>query len=584
MVAAVTQRELYLLVLRFLEGGPCTEASDALRRETELYGLLGERTDWRGATSAASFGDASSAAGSLPPPDHLQALLTQLLALSHAQRPASERTDAPPLTLLGSGSRSLVTVALDGTTTSAPPTATDTPASGRRLGQTDGTGILGSHAPPPPSEHWSRVHRAPLPPVQDACIRCKPAGGRPGHFVPFLFARELGVRPRRLRCLYESVAASGAPSVAGEAAAAHGSAPVAAGGGATLAPALGAGSGGRMRAIAAFRGHLCAAYCVLYDGTGRRILTGADDGNVKVWCATSGLLQRTLRGHTAEITEVLLSPDNQLVVSASLDATVRVWSLSRGAPVAVLLHASPVNAIAFSPTVGWTDQPGIPGGEHASSMPPPAAPAAPDAGAERGQPFLLTVASDGATRLYDALNWSAPPLLLAQSPAQAAAAATMASGNGPAGGGVEASAAVVLLENTNGASGTAHGGEASVVGGSSVTATCCAVSCSGLYACVGTTIAPYLHVWSLSGARGLFESSAASRQLRAVATGLPTPPPPAPPRPWTLAGHRAEITSAVWSPCGHELLTGSRDGSARVWSWFGSPAAPRVRLFTQFTY
>ncbi|EOD29814.1 hypothetical protein EMIHUDRAFT_456680 [Emiliania huxleyi CCMP1516] len=102
--------EIFLLVLRLLEGSPCSGAYEALRREAEAHGLLGERVDWRGGRHTASLQEAAAAAGGLPPPEHLQRLLSQLLALSQTQQPPSERVAAAPVTLLTQGPRSLVTV------------------------------------------------------------------------------------------------------------------------------------------------------------------------------------------------------------------------------------------------------------------------------------------------------------------------------------------------------------------------------------------------------------------------------------------------------------------------------------------
>ena len=49
-------------------------------------------------------------------------------------------------------------------------------------------------------------------------------------------------------------------------------------------------------------------------------------------CAHTGYLQHTLRGHSGEITEMLISPCNRWLVSASIDGTIRVWRTSDGAP------------------------------------------------------------------------------------------------------------------------------------------------------------------------------------------------------------------------------------------------------------
>ena len=74
-----------------------------------------------------------------------------------------------------------------------------------------------------------------------------------------------------------------------------------------------------------FEGHASAAYCVIFDATGERVFTGADDGLVKAWGARSCLLLRTLRGHRSEVTDLTAHPNGKLLASASNDRTVRIW-------------------------------------------------------------------------------------------------------------------------------------------------------------------------------------------------------------------------------------------------------------------
>ncbi|XP_006815970.1 PH-interacting protein-like [Saccoglossus kowalevskii] len=99
-------------------------------------------------------------------------------------------------------------------------------------------------------------------------------------------------------------------------------------------------------------GHLSAVYCVLFDRTGTRILTGADDHLVKVWCARDGRLLSTLRGHASEIADIAINYENTLLAAGSTDKVIRVWDLRTTAPVAVLLgHTAMITALQFCPAV-----------------------------------------------------------------------------------------------------------------------------------------------------------------------------------------------------------------------------------------
>ena len=63
---------------------------------------------------------------------------------------------------------------------------------------------------------------------------------------------------------------------------------------------------------------------------------GSDDCLVKIWSSFDGSLHSTLRGHSAEITDLAVSYENTLIAAGSCDKTIRVWCLRTCAPVAVL--------------------------------------------------------------------------------------------------------------------------------------------------------------------------------------------------------------------------------------------------------
>ncbi|XP_011687322.1 PREDICTED: PH-interacting protein isoform X3 [Wasmannia auropunctata] len=99
-------------------------------------------------------------------------------------------------------------------------------------------------------------------------------------------------------------------------------------------------------------GHLSAVYCVLFDRTGKYIITGADDLLVKIWSSIDGRLLATFRGASAEIMDIAVNFDNTLLAAGSLDRVIRVWCFQSMSPVAVLTgHSGMITSINFCPIV-----------------------------------------------------------------------------------------------------------------------------------------------------------------------------------------------------------------------------------------
>ena len=60
-------------------------------------------------------------------------------------------------------------------------------------------------------------------------------------------------------------------------------------------------------------GHLSSVYCLIFDRSGRLVITGADDMLVKVWSFVDARLIHTFRGASAEISDLAVSSDNKLI-------------------------------------------------------------------------------------------------------------------------------------------------------------------------------------------------------------------------------------------------------------------------------
>ncbi|XP_011298217.1 periodic tryptophan protein 2 homolog [Fopius arisanus] len=77
------------------------------------------------------------------------------------------------------------------------------------------------------------------------------------------------------------------------------------------------------------QGHSTCMNSLAYSPDGQYIITGGDDGKVKLWNTLSGFCTVTFSEHTSSISHVLFSHNRKFIVSASLDGTARAYDLAR---------------------------------------------------------------------------------------------------------------------------------------------------------------------------------------------------------------------------------------------------------------
>ncbi len=87
---------------------------------------------------------------------------------------------------------------------------------------------------------------------------------------------------------------------------------------------------------------------VLWLPGGTAVAGASRDKTARVWNATNGELEASLRGHTDAVEKLALSPDGLRLATASADGALRLWSTSDWRPLATLRgHGDDVVSCAF---------------------------------------------------------------------------------------------------------------------------------------------------------------------------------------------------------------------------------------------
>jgi hypothetical protein len=104
--------------------------------------------------------------------------------------------------------------------------------------------------------------------------------------------------------------------------------------------------------IKTLEGHLSPVSDVVFSPDGEILATAGlnDGGIVKLWNPKTGKELKTLAGHTDGILALSFSPDGQTLASASLDRTVKLWNATTGKELQTLEgHRGPVRSVTFAP-------------------------------------------------------------------------------------------------------------------------------------------------------------------------------------------------------------------------------------------
>ena len=83
---------------------------------------------------------------------------------------------------------------------------------------------------------------------------------------------------------------------------------------------------------------------------GKTLVVAAGDGTIRLIDMATGVVQRTLTGHTNMVYRAIFSPDEKLLASSSRDLTARIWDVSTGRELQQFNgFRCSVKAVEFSP-------------------------------------------------------------------------------------------------------------------------------------------------------------------------------------------------------------------------------------------
>lgn len=98
------------------------------------------------------------------------------------------------------------------------------------------------------------------------------------------------------------------------------------------------------------KGHTATLTAIVVSSDGKFLITSSRDNTARIWDRESGQLLYKLEGHTKAVECATFTPDGKYAVTSSSDETVRIWNVSNGKEIKKIeSQQGGVNNVAVSP-------------------------------------------------------------------------------------------------------------------------------------------------------------------------------------------------------------------------------------------
>ncbi|GAB1469437.1 hypothetical protein MASR2M66_03130 [Chloroflexota bacterium] len=99
-------------------------------------------------------------------------------------------------------------------------------------------------------------------------------------------------------------------------------------------------------------GHTDTVTSLDISADGKLVVSASSDGTIRIWSLSSGVELKTLASHQGAIKKVAITPDNRIVISASTSRSIKTWDVDSGREIHTLSSESVeirITALAITP-------------------------------------------------------------------------------------------------------------------------------------------------------------------------------------------------------------------------------------------